>query len=152
MICLQFGHHSDLDLCQISSQTVQKVLYFFQPRPVDAFPEQQLPIGKVVALQVQFLQSPLMVVHLSTDLANQLRLQSSESLPFAPVFVDRFFQEKCIDPLHVPHELRSHHHHHGYHHQSYHCHQLQTNEERHHQLHSVVSEVWNNHLQHHCTH
>src|ERR1700683_5381559 len=124
MICLQFGHHSDLGLCQISSLTGQEVLYFFQPRPVDAFPEQQLPIVKVVTLQVQFLQSPLVGVHLSTDLANQLKLQSSGFLPFAPVFVVLFFQQKCIGLLPALHEQQSHHHHHCYHHQSYHCHQL----------------------------
>src|ERR1700679_680914 len=60
-----------------------------------------------------------MEVHLSTDLANQLKLQSSGFLPFAPVFVDPFFQQKYIDPLHAPHELQSHHHHHSYHHQSH---------------------------------
>src|ERR1700683_3955897 len=95
MICLQFGHYSDLGLFQISSQTVQAVLYFFQPRLVDAFPEQQLPIVKVVALQVLFLQNPLVGVHLSTDLANQLKLQSSGFLPFAPVFVV-FFSNRSV--------------------------------------------------------
>src|ERR1700676_2241474 len=124
MICLQFEHHFDLGLCQIASQTVQEELYSFQPRPVDAFPEQLHSIVKVVTLQVQFLQSPLMEVHLSTDLANQLKLQSSEFLPFALTFVDPFFQQKCIDPLHALHEPQSHHHHHSYHHQSYHCHRL----------------------------
>src|ERR1700683_1991207 len=96
MICLQFGHHCDLGLFQISSQTVQAVLYFFQPRLVDTFPEQQLPIVKVVALQVLFLQNPLMGDHLSTDPANQLKLQSSVFLPFAPVFVDPFSNRSIL--------------------------------------------------------
>src|SRR5882762_8901128 len=111
MICLQFEHHSDLDLCQISSQTVQELLYFFQLKPVDAFPEQQHPIVKVVILQVQFLQSPLMGVHLGTDPASQLKLQSSGFLPFAQFFVDLFFQQKCTDLLHTVHGLQSHCHH-----------------------------------------
>src|SRR5882762_1879135 len=59
-------------------------------RSVDAFPEQLHPIVKVVTLQVQFLQSPLREVHLGTDLASLLKLQSSGFLPFAPVFVDPF--------------------------------------------------------------
>src|SRR6266436_8552951 len=105
MICLQFEHHSDLSLCQISSQTVQEGLYSFQPRPVDAFPEQLHPIVKVVTFQVQFPQSPLMGVHLGTDPASQLKLQSSEFLPFALSSVDLFLQQKCIDLLHILHEL-----------------------------------------------
>src|SRR6202167_1643490 len=96
MICLQFGHHSDLGLFQISSQTVQAVLYFSQPRLVDAFPEQQLPIVKVVAPQVLFQKNPLMGDHLSTDPANQLKLQSSGFLPFAPVFVDPFSNRSIL--------------------------------------------------------
>jgi hypothetical protein len=90
MICLQFEYHSDLDLCQITSQTAKEVLYFFQPRHVDAFLEQLHPIVKVVALQVQFLQSPLMGVHLGTDPASQLKLQSSEFKPSAPFLLDHF--------------------------------------------------------------
>src|ERR1700736_257113 len=106
MVCLQFEHYSDLGLFQISSQTVQEVLYFFQPRPVDAFPEQLHPIVKVVVtLRVQFLQSPLMEDHPSTDPTSQLMLQSSVFLPFALAFVDPSFQQKCIDLLHTLHEL-----------------------------------------------
>src|ERR1700689_2462737 len=99
MICLQFEHCSDLGLFQISSQTVQEVLYSFQPEPVDAFLEQLHPIVKVVNLQVQFLQSPLMEDHPSTDPTSQLKLQSSVFLPFALAFVDLFFQQQCIDLL-----------------------------------------------------
>src|SRR5882762_5191603 len=88
MICLQFEHRFDLGLCQIASQTVEEVLYSFWPRLVDTFPEQLHPIVKVVTLQVQFLQSPLMEVHLDTDPASQLNLQSFVFLPFAPSFVD----------------------------------------------------------------
>src|ERR1700732_2040704 len=76
-----------MGLCQISSQTVQEGLYSFQPKSVDAFPEQLHSIVKVVTLQGQFLQSPLMVVHLGTDPASQLKLQSSGFLPFALAFV-----------------------------------------------------------------
>src|ERR1700730_6166509 len=105
MICLQFEHHSELGLCQTSSQTVQEVLCFFQPKLVDTFPEQQHPIVKVVVLQVQFLEIPLTRVHLDTDLASQLKLQSSGFLPFVPFFVDPFCQQKCINLLHTLHEL-----------------------------------------------
>src|SRR5882672_7305105 len=96
MTCLQFEHHSGLGLCQISSQTVQEGLYSFQPRPVDAFPEQLHPIVKVVIPQVQFVQSPLMWVHLSTDPASQLKLQSSGFLPFALAFVDLFSNRSVL--------------------------------------------------------
>src|ERR1700728_2913541 len=150
MICLQFKHHSGLGLCQIASQTVQEVRYFFQTRPVDTFLEQH-PIVKVVVLQVQLLKIPLTRVHLDTDPASQLKSQFSGFLPFAPFFVDPFFQQKCIDLLHTLHELQSHHCLCNYHHQGYHCHLIQTHDERHHQLHFSASEVQNNHLWHHCT-
>src|ERR1700691_3695371 len=46
-----------------------------------------------------------MGVHLGTDPASQLKLQSSEFLPFALTFVDLFFQQKCIDLPHTLHVL-----------------------------------------------
>src|ERR1700683_2908981 len=42
-----------------------------------------------------------MRVHLGTDPASQLKLQSSKFLPFALTFVDLFFQQKYIDLPHT---------------------------------------------------
>ena len=70
---------------------VQELIYVFQPRPVDVYPGWRCPIVKVFTLQLQFLKIPLLKDHQDTDLASQLKLQSSQFLPSALFFVDTFF-------------------------------------------------------------